>query len=368
MIPAYLYQQIYYGLLLIFILFECFSLYLKPFSLYKSDNRKSIVFMLFFLLAIAIFIGGRPDNQQYFQDSTAYAFFYNRGPVMVDFKKEWLWFAFELFCQRINLDSSAWFTLISIFYFGFAFWGIHRLFPRTEWIALLLLLSNFVFYGGAINGLRNGLAVNIMIVALSYLVDNKKECKYIGLVFTIMAVSVHKSLYLPAVCFLFSYFFKIKINGAIKFYLFSIILSLIAGNYISNIFLGWGFDDRMDIYIGSNSNDIIYKNTFSHSGFRLDFLLYSIVPILLSYYVGVLKKIKNKTYTLLMCTYILANSFWLMVIRSAFSNRFAGLSWFLYAIVIAYPLLNFKLYRNQNVVISFFLLGTIAFSYIMMLK
>ena len=48
--------------------------------------------------------------------------------------------------------------------------------------------------------------------------------------------------------------------------------------------------------------------------------------------------------------YLTANAFWILVIRSSFSNRFAYLSWFLMAIIIFYPFfkhINFcpRIYR-----------------------
>jgi hypothetical protein len=325
--------------------------------------------MIIFISIIAIFLGLRPDSDV-FVDSTGYIAFYHRE-VIINTRGEWLWYAFEIFCQDLKLSDSAWLTFVSVFTFGFTFWGIHRLFPRKEWIALLLVLSNFTFYGGAVNGLRSGLAASFMILAISFLVENNNNNnnnKLIGVVIAVCSVSVHKSFYLPFICFLFCLLSRIGVKNAMKFYVCSIIISLIGGNSVSNLFLGLGFDDRMDSYIGKEASNMIYNNTFSHTGFRWDFLLFSVVPIVLGYYAVVIKKVKDKYYTLLINTYILANAFWVMVIRSSFSNRFASLSWFLYGIVIAYPLLNFKLYRNQNAVISFFLLGMIAFSYILMLK
>ena len=37
-----------------------------------------------------------------------------------------------------------------------------------------------------------------------------------------------------------------------------------------------------------------------------------------------------------------------MVIRSSFSNRFAYLSWFIYPVVMAYPLLRMNIWKDQD--------------------
>ena len=51
-----------------------------------------------------------------------------------------------------------------------------------------------------------------------------------------------------------------------------------------------------------------------------------------------------------------------MVIRSAFSNRFAYLSWFLYPLVIAYPLVNMPLREDQDRLTGLILLAYGGFS------
>ena len=72
------------------------------------------------------------------------------------------------------------------------------------------------------------------------------------------------------------------------------------------------------------------------------------MPILLVWYLTIKREFKDKSFNLLANTYILANAFWIMVIRANYSNRFAYLSWFLYPIVIFYPLLRFKIWDNQD--------------------
>ena len=87
---------------------------------------------------------------------------------------------------------------------------------------------------------------------------------------------------------------------------------------------------------------------FSHTGFRWDFLLYSMMPIVLGYYVVIKRGIQDRTYTILLNTYTLANAFWVMVIRANYSNRFAYLSWFMYPIVLAYPLLRLDVWGDMQ--------------------
>ena len=54
-----------------------------------------------------------------------------------------------------------------------------------------------------------------------------------------------------------------------------------------------------------------------------------------------------RKYIMFLSIYIICNSFWILVIKASFSNRFAYLSWFLFPIVLVYPLVMFKI-RNKN--------------------
>ena len=74
-------------------------------------------------------------------------------------------------------------------------------------------------------------------------------------------------------------------------------------------------------------------------------------------------------YSYLLNSYILCNSFWVMMIRASYSNRFAYLSWFLYPVVLAYPLLKFPVFETNNKQkVALILLAHTAFTIIMSFK
>ena len=122
-----------------------------------------------------------------------------------------------------------------------------------------------------------------------------------------------------------------------------------------------GFDDRLTYLTNEQEEGV-----FSHSGFRWDFLIYSMMPILLGYYIVIRHGIRNKTYEMLLNTYTLSNAFWIMVIRANYSNRFAYLSWFMYPIVLAYPLLKVDVWGEiQGVRLKEIMFAQIAFIWFM---
>ena len=64
-------------------------------------------------------------------------------------------------------------------------------------------------------------------------------------------------------------------------------------------------------------------------------------------------------------TYIYSNAVWVLLIRLPFTNRFAYLSWFLYAIVLAYPLFKFHLWRNQGQKVAMIMMAHVSFTFLM---
>ena len=148
---------------------------------------------------------------------------------------------------------------------------------------------------------------------------------------------------------------------AYTFWVLSILISLVAGSAVTSLFAGLGFDDRVSYLQADASGEV-----FSHTGFRWDFLLYSMMPIVLGYYIVMRRGIRNATYEFLLNTYTLSNAFWVMVVRANYSNRFAYLSWFMYPMVLAYPLLKVNVWdKRQGEALSLIMFMHAAFTWFM---
>lgn len=259
------------------------------------------------------------------------------------------------------MDVAYFFLIVEIGYIGFIFWACKRLTKNHIFIAFLFCIGAFSFFTYGTNGIRNGLATSLVILAISYCNGTKKELIFAGIC-AFIAFGIHKSIMLPIIAAVVAIQYP-NTKFYIYFWLGSIIISLVAGGWVENIFFGLGFDDRMDNYLTNDE----YNDQFSSIGFRFDFLLYSMMPIVLGYYLVIKRKIYNSTYLLLLNSYILSNAFWVMVIRASFSNRFAYLSWFLYPLVLAYPLLKLPIWKDQGKKTGLILFGHTFFSYIMWL-
>lgn len=308
------------------------------------DKKDS--FLIFFSAFLFIFFAGlRPIFSTDFGDTTAYALYYEgmqNGSLSpregLDGDYLWNWFMF--FCSRI-MSVNHFFLLVEFLYVVPIIVACKRWSKNNSSLLLLFVLGAVSFYSYGTNGIRNGMACSIVILAMTFITGNYKD-KLIFIGLCVIAIGIHKSTMLPIAALCFTYLYQ-KPKPMFIFWGVSILVSLIAGNSVSAFFESLGFDDRLT-YLSATDD----ASLFSHVGFRWDFLMYSFMPILLGWNVVLKHKQWDLNYLLLLGTYIYSNAFWIMVIRASYSNRFAYLSWFLYPIVLAYPLFKFDVWPHQG--------------------
>lgn len=308
-------------------------------QLIKKDFGLPFLISLIFI----IWLGNRPIDSL-FGDTGNYAasYFYmgSQGEVHFDLHTEWVWYTIMFVSKKIGFSVHAFFTLIEAGYIFSVLWAVKRFMPTNPMLGMLFVFTSLMFFTFGTNGLRNGLACHIILLAMSFFFDDKY---IIGAFLSLIAFGIHRSTLLPIAGMLAGRYLLTDFKWVIYIWFLSIFLSLSLGKTFINFFSSLGFDDRMGTY-----NTSVYNADFSHIGFRWDFLIYSALPILMGWYVCVKKQIKDEWYKSLCITYTLCNSFWILVITAAFSNRFAYLSWFMYPIVIAYPLINLPIWKDQD--------------------
>ena len=361
-----LYFPISLYLTLAFILFQYGKISaLSGRTLIVKDNNIR-VFLLYVLLFVLV-VGLRPASYA-FGDTGNYARSYMlmaEGYAEADdMNSEWIFSYMMYWFANRGYDVMWFFLLVEIFYILPMVIACKRLSSNNFVLLLLFCFSAYSFFSYGTNGIRNGMACSLVILAMTYLQGNKRD-KIICGVLCFLAYNIHHSTALPIIAMLYSCFFS-KPKHMFYLWVASIGISLVMGGAVSNFFAGLGFDDRMSSYIAGQENEETMAQ-FSRTGFRWDFLLYSVMPIWLGYYLVFERKIYNSTYMLLLGTYVYSNAFWVMVIRAAFSNRFAYLSWFLYPIVLAYPLIKFEIWPKQGEKTAMILLAHFGFTYIMWL-
>jgi len=326
------------------------------------DTLKMMNFLGYFLLImVVLYMGTRPVSYV-FGDMINYADGFQKLQLNpnVEIKKDFLFWRLTKICAMI-FDIRDYFFLIALVYILPNFFFVKKYFNEYWYIPLLMIFGSFSFWTYGTNGLRNGMATSVFIGAL-YFYDKNKWIMY-----ALMALSYgfHNSLIIPIGAFLASGLYK-KPKVYLYIWLAAIPLSLIGGGAWENFFSSLGFgDDRVNNYM---TGVLDAESNFSSIGFRWDFVLYSASAVFAGYYFIIKRGFKDSFYTHLWGTYMIANAFWILVIRANFSNRFAYLSWFLMAIVIAYPMFKVKFWNNHYQIIGRIFFAYYLFTYYMYIK
>lgn len=356
---ASLYHPLYFILVGIFCLIVSFR-YMESSGYTLQAKTSGLEIPLIISVFLILWLGNRPISGAYFGDTLNYALGYSAlevsGKFVINLKLEWLWELLSVICKSLNLSISGFLTIIIAGYLFFSLWAVKRFTPSNTLIGILFILSSLMFYNFGVNGLRNGLACSMVLVAISYFLDNKYLTAFI---LTFLAFGIHKSILLPVIGVFAAKFIFTNYKYAVYLWAICIPLSLFSGSYFLNLFNSFSIDDRISGYVTSQ-----YNNLFSSTGFRWDFLLYSVPPIIFSWYIIVKKKIHDNWFNAISITYCLCNAFWILIIRIAFTNRFAYLSWFLYPIIFSYALINLPIWKDQDRKIGIILAAYCCFTLI----
>ena len=376
-IPYYYYSTTNYFVLL-FLAWGT-SLYYVGSNVQKilhSEGSFSQEFAVLVTALMSLFIGLRPISG-FFGDMKGYAAGYenisNLTPYMTpSYKTEWLWENMRIFLKNvIGLNVHEYFLFVATGYYGFMLICCLLLVRKNLWMSMMFFLTAFSTFTYSTNGIRNGLACSIVLVAIALLAlttsrdtssNENRGNIVLAVILMLAALGMHRSTMLPSVAAFTSLFIIKDTKWALRFWVASIAISLVAGPLVEQFFTSLGFDDRMSGYHEGQFKEG-HADKFSQVGFRWDFLLYSAMPVALIWYVTRHRRFTDPGFSVIANTYLLCNAFWIMVIRAAYSNRFAYLSWFIHPLIFAFVLLRMNLWQDQDrkTAIIFFLYSGFTF-------
>lgn len=343
------YSLVYYCIMFLLV----FIIFLRTrFENIKFEKSVSYIGIVF-IVVIILFIGLRPIDEE-FVDMVAYAEIFERyqSGFPITSERDLLFHYFtKILADFVPIEL--YFTLCAFLYI-FPMYLFAKKFYNNQWlIGLLFLITSFSFWSYGVNGIRNGIAGSLFILAIS------RDKMLWKIIWFLIAINFHKTMLLPV----FAYFATLVYNKP-KYFLIlwciSIPLSLLAGGQFEALFAASGFaDDRLS-YLTTKVD-----SRFSSSGFRWDFLLYSATAVFAGWYYIFKKEYYDKLYYFLYNIFLLTNLFWILVIRANFSNRFAYLSWFMIGIIIIYPMLRMRIVNKQNKKIGVILMFYFMFTFFM---
>jgi len=358
MIAPYLYK--YFYLLLVTILtLNIRSRFVDANLDHREQDNTDNIICVCLVVFLTIFIGSRQPSGRYFADTVSYYGDYLRLEGMrfrfnmkIDdplFSNLMSWWASN------RLGYSSFFTLISFLYFGCTYLGINRLFPENKLAAFLVFLGAFSTYSYSVNGIRSGAAAALFIWAISY-----REKLYICIPLMLLSLGFHHSMQLPIGAFILTLLFK-KPEYYFYAWVLCIIMALLHVGVFANLFAGLTDKTGAD-YLAGKSNGL----DGTKGGFRLDFILYSSMPVIVGYYMMFERKLQfSETYSHLLRLYLCTNGIWMLCMYANFTNRIAYLSWFLYPIVLAYPFLSQEWGEDSYFRFSKYILYHLAFTLFM---
>lgn len=313
------------------------------------------VFVAFMLGLYDIGYGYGADRERY-----AYSFLryvnYDISWKYILLKDEWMFQLYQKITSFLG-EPQSWFILTALIYVFNNYVVARRVVPESIFLLLLTMFGGFCFSSYGVNTIRAGFALSFVLVGFTYYQNIWKS-----LLFFFVAYNIHHSTAIPIAAFLVAKYYN-KPTFFYYFWFLCVVLSAVAGGFFTSFFSTWGND------FDSRTSYLTTAETHYNVGFRIDFVLYSCLPIIIGYIYQNRLDYKNEFYSLIHSTYIIANAFWVLVIRANFSDRFAYLSWFMYALVMMYPLLESPEYfDNVRNKVFWTLLGINLFTYFMYLK
>ena len=321
MIPAVLYKYIY--------LFLVTTLTFALVDNRKSiDRREDISGGLFLCLFMILFIGLRPVSGRYFVDMANYAAWW--GLAMwtgFDWETENLLFDnLYVFMGNIFPSPYMFFLLIAAIYFTCMFVACRKLFPANTLIAFLVCLAAFSTFSYGTNGIKAGAAASLFLVALAY-----RDRIWVSIAFLLLSWGFHHSMQLPVAAYVVTLFFKKK-EWYFYGWVFCLLMAVAHVSFFQSLFAGMT-DESGAGYLGSDPD----SDWGGKSGFRIDFVLYSAMPVVMGYYMKFKYQLEDKLYDLMLNIYLTCNGIWMLCMYAEFTNRIAYLSWFMYPILLIYP-------------------------------
>ena len=220
--------------------------------------------------------------------------------------------------------------------------------------AYVVFLAAFSTFSYATNGIKAGAAASLFILALGYR-ENLKVC--IPLV--LLSWGFHHSMIMVVAAFVVTLFVK---NPKIYFVLwgFCFLMAFAHITAFAHFFSGFTTEHGASYLLTEGGNE------GTKGGFRIDFILYSAMPVIVGWYAVFKKQYKlTNLYKNLLNLYLCLNGVWMLCMYAEFTNRIAYLSWFIYPIVLIYPFLQEQWGKNKYKTFSFVMLGHLGFTLFM---
>ena len=349
-----------YGVLLLIILalMQCFT----GMALKRDIARLNAIWGLAVIVLLTLYMGLRPVSYV-FGDMGGYAASFRRvvaseEPLRWRFEGEWAFGNMTRLLAKL-VDEHGYFLCCATIYVGSLWFAMVRMFRTYYYFPLLVIICMFTFWAYGTNGIRNGLGASVFILAMTY-VENLPVAAALCLI----AAGFHQSVWMMVGAAVLAFFVK-NSYYYLAAWLLCVVVSYFFGETIQASIAGlsiFGSYDRFTDYLtvsNIDSTEIIME-----IGFRWDFLLYSAMAVVTGWYFIFKENFKDEYYHWIYNTFLITNAMWVLVIRASYSNRLAQISWFIMPIVLIYPFMKKRFWRNQEIILGYALIMFYAFTFV----
>lgn len=339
------YEDLYrYGILAITIFIAFYAV------IYKEVFYKSTLFGVLLSVALILWIGYYPwqdlggDREVYMME------FHQEDQILQSSPhSDPLWKAFTSFAHARFTDAE-YLLILATVYVGCHFAFARHFFRGNEGLAMTFFASSMFFSSYGCNAMRQGIAAAIILLAIAAW----DRDRIIGLFLMLCATQIHISVALTAGAIVFCTLWR-DTRTIFLFWLLSIPVSFVAGSFFQQLFEPYLSDLT---HRSAVAGYMLAEDSEAYrSGFRIDFIVYSILPVIMGRYYIFGKGFRDAAYETIFRAYLLANAFWILVIRSNFSDRMAFLSWVLMPMILIYPLFKAKNIEYPTLLFAILLLG-----------
>lgn len=343
MVQDIYYQTTYYIIITILTIIVIYYYDVYGINISKKNVRFNDGIYAFLLtLFMILFIGFRPISSV-FVDMPGYAHGMLDGrfeSIETTWDNNYLFYPMMGFLSSHGASQQTPIVILAAINYGITYIAMRKFFPYDTTLAMLVYCVAFSTFGGATNGMKQGCASAFFLAALAYR-DNLLAFFF----FLFFSFGFHHAMQLPIAASIVCLYYK-NTKVHLFFWFVCLIISLLHITYFQTL-LGGMTDEQGAGYLYTEAGTL--ESSFKGKlGFRLDFIIYSIMPILLGRNILLNKKIESEKFGYLINVYILANSIWLLCMYAEYTNRIAALSWSMYPVLIIYPFLKEGINRRQG--------------------
>jgi hypothetical protein len=283
---------------------------------------------------------------------------------------------FSWVIAQISITQFFTYTIIFIIIYFFCYKAFRNIFNFENTAILMICYSMYPFFVAyTSSGIREGFGLAFMTYGISKLITGKKMQSFFWLYF---ATFWHYGLWLPVIILMPAFFLRQKQRLYIVSWLVficSIILSMAnVWQHILSRIGGSLSSVQAAGYQAYFNSDAVFRHTY-RTGFRLDFFLFSIIPVIIYLVAKSYFREEYKDRNLLIISiYMLLNSLTFLFSFMVSSDRFASFSWFIWLFVvysILYSLTNkytLKIFIFLALITNIFFLNFYLSNYLIGLK